>query len=450
MNEPIDDCRRSNEGEKRRRELFVSGAETPVAIDSAEEIFDLMPPPVVAAAHVYPKPIAVMKLHLMLCSISVGLFTSVRPVAKGAEADFSGAVAQVVSPLMKQWDIPGMAVGVTLDGHTHIFTFGVSSLTTHQPVSPDTLFEIGSVTKTFTATLAAYAVEKGAVSLSDPVERFLPEMTGTPFGAIKVLNLGTHTPGGLPLQVPDSVGTLEQMFGYFKAWKPAGAPGTIRTYGNPGVGALGLIVARSLGRDFGPLFEEELLPGLGLRHTYLHVPTSEQALYAQGYTNKGTPVRLTPGVFWEETYGIRTTIGDLLTFLEENMGTHPVDNSQLARALQATHSGYFRSGPLIQDLVWEQYQTPVALGTLLQGNSAEMLFHTVPATALNPAMAPRPDVWINKTGSTSGFSTYVAFVPQERVGVVLLANKSYPILDRVRAAYAILDSIHQPLIGGVR
>src|ERR1700694_5438054 len=67
------------------------------------------------AAHVYPKPIAVMKLHLMLCSISVGLFTSVRPVAKGAEADFSGAVAQVVSPLMKQWDIPGMAVGVTLD-----------------------------------------------------------------------------------------------------------------------------------------------------------------------------------------------------------------------------------------------------------------------------------------------------------------------------------------------
>jgi beta-lactamase class C len=391
-----------------------------------------------------------MRLHLVFCSTLLVLFTSVRPVAKGADSDISNAVAQVVSPLMKQWDIPGMAVGVTLDGHAHIFTFGVSSLATRQPVSPDTLFEIGSVTKTFTATLTAYAVEKGALSLSDPVERFLPEMRGTPFGAIKVLNLGTHTPGGLPLKVPDSVSTLEQMFGYFKAWKPAGAPGTIRTYGNPGVGALGLVAARSLGRDFGPLFDEELIPGLGLRHTYLRVPTGQQTLYAQGYTNKGTPVRLTPGVFWEEAYGIRTTIGDLLTFLEENMGALPVGNPQLAHALQATHTGYFRSGTLIQDLMWEQYPTPVTLETLLQGNSAEMLFNTMPATALKPAIVPRRDVWINKTGSTSGFSTYVAFVPQERLGIALLANKSYPIPDRVRAAYAILGLIRQLPIDGVR
>lgn len=373
-----------------------------------------------------------------------------RPAAKGADADISNAVAQVVSPLMKQWDIPGMAVGVTLDGQAHIFTYGVSSLATRQPVSPDTLFEIGSVTKAFTATLTTYAVEKGALSLSDPVKRFLPEMRGTPFGAVKVLNFGTHTPGGLPLQVPDSVSTLEQMFGYFKAWKPAGTPGTIRTYSNPGVGVLGLVAARSLGRDFEPLFEDELLPGLGLRHTYLHVPAGQQALYAQGYTNKGTPVRLTPGVFWEEAYGIRTTIGDLLTFIEENMGTMPVGDPQLARAIQATHTGYFRSGTLIQDLMWEQYPMPVSLETLLQGNSAEMLYNPKPATVLFPPIAPRGDVWINKTGSTLGFGAYVAFIPQERLGIVLLANKSYPIPDRVSAAYSILGSIRQQQIEHAR
>lgn len=382
------------------------------------------------------------------CSTLLVLFASAHSVVQAADADISAAVAQVIPPLMKQWDIPGMAVGVTLDGHAQVFTFGVSSLATRQPVSPETLFEIGSVTKTFTATLAAWAQEKGALSLSDSTGRFLPELRGTPFGAVKLLNLGTHTPGGLPLQVPDSVTTLEQMFSYFKAWKPAGAPGTIRTYGNPGIGTLGLVAARSLGRDFGLLFEEELLPGLGLRHTYLHVATRRQALYAQGYTSKGTPVRLTPGAFWEETYGIRTTVEDLLTFIEENMGVLPIENPQLARALQATHTGYFKSGALIQDLMWEQYPMPVTLETLLQGNSAEMLFNPMPATAISPPIAPRRDVWINKTGSTSGFGAYVAFIPQERLGIVLLANKSYPIPDRVRAAYAIAATISHRPTGG--
>ena len=391
-----------------------------------------------------------MRPLLTLCSTLFALFTALDPAAKGADADASAAVAQVIPPLMKQWGIPGMAVGVTVDGHAQVFTFGVSSLATRQPVSPETLFEVGSVTKTFTATLAAYAQEKGALSLSDPVEKFLPELKGTPFGAVKLVHLGTHTPGGLPLQVPDSVDTLEQMFAYLKGWKPAAAPGIIRTYSNVGVGVFGLIAARSLGRDFGVHFERELLPGLGLHHTYLCIPADRQTLYAQGYTSDGEPIRLTPGVFWEQGYGIKTTAGDLLTFLEENMGIVPVADPQFARALQATHTGYFRAGALTQDLMWEQYATPVTLETLLQGNSAEMLFNPIPASALNPPLAPRNDVLINKTGSTAGFSAYVIFMPRERVGIVLLANKSYPIPERIKAAYAILSQVSPPRVVGMK
>jgi beta-lactamase class C len=382
-----------------------------------------------------------MRPHLAPCLALLALLAAARPSAKGADADISGAVDRVVPALMTQWGIPGMAAGVTLDGHAQVFTFGVSSLATRQPVSPETLFEIGSVTKTFTATLAAYAAEKGALSFSDPAERYLPETRGSPFGAANILSLGTHTTGGLPLQVPDSVTTLGQMLDYFKAWKPARPPGTIRTYGNPGVGALGLVAARSLGRDFGEVFEEELLPGLGLHHTYLHVPAREQSRYAQGYTSTGDPIRLTPGVFWEEAYGIRTTAGDLLTFIGENMGEVPVGDPRLARAVQATHTGYFLDGPMTQDLMWEQYPMPVTLETLLQGNSEKMIFTATPATAFGSPMAPRRDVWINKTGSTAGFSAYVAFVPRERLGIVLLANKSYPISDRVKAVFAIADAI---------
>jgi beta-lactamase class C len=382
-----------------------------------------------------------MKPPLTLYSTALLLFCALRPAAKGIDADISAAVNEAIPPLMKQWGIPGMEVGVALNGHERVLTFGVSSLATRQPVAPDTIFEIGSITKTFTAALAAYAQEKGALSLSDPVERYLPELRDTPFGAVKLVNLGTQTPGGLPLQVPNSIQTMEQMFAYLRAWKPSGAPGTIRTYTNVGTGAFGLIAARSLKRDFEALFEDELLPGLGLHHSYLRVPVDRQGAYAQGYTSSGQPVRQNIAVFSQETYGVRTTAGDLLTFLDENMEIVPIGNPQLTQALRATHTGYYRAGPLTQDLIWGQYPMPVTLETLLQGNSIETSNDPTPTTALVPPLSPRSDAWINKTGSTLGFGAYVAFIPKERLGIVLLANKYYPIPERVKVAYAILSSI---------
>jgi beta-lactamase class C len=73
-----------------------------------------------------------------------------------------------------------------------------------------------------------------------------------------------------------------------------------------------------------------------------------------------------------------------------------------------------------------------------------MIFEPRPATALSLPEKPREDVWINKTGSTNGFGTYVAFIPEKRCGIAILANESYPIPDRVALAYAILSSVCAP------
>jgi beta-lactamase class C len=227
---------------------------------------------------------------------------------------------------------------------------------------------------------------------------------------------------------------------YFNAWQPAYAPGTHRTYSNVGIGTLGLITAKSMGKDFDSLMEQRLFPALGMSSTYINVPAASMANYAQGYAKDDTPVRMSAGMLSSEAYGIKSSAADMIRYMQANMSLLKLDGT-LQRALTDTHTGYFKAAPMTQDLIWEQYRYPVALKTLLEGNSYAMIYHATPVTPINPPLKPRKDVWINKTGSTDGFGAYIAFVPEARLGIVILANRNYPNDDRVTAAYKILTSL---------
>jgi beta-lactamase class C len=254
-----------------------------------------------------------------------------------SEAQIEGAVARTIRPLMERYAIPGMAVGIVEQGKTYVFNYGVASKATGKPVAGETLFEIGSVSKTFTATLAAYAQIEGKLSLTDSASTYFPALRGSAFDTVTLLNLGTHTPGGLPLQVPQEVTNDAQLMAYFQSWKPAYAPGTYRTYSNMSIGLLGVIVAKAMHEDFEALMEGMLFPALGLKHSFLNVPPGQMDNYAQGYTKGGAPIRLSAGVLGPETYGIRTTAGDLLRYLEANMRMLDID-SKVQRAVVDTHT----------------------------------------------------------------------------------------------------------------
>ena len=381
-----------------------------------------------------------MRLKIQKTAIAVLYVSALLPLAGHAVEDGRGRiermVAQTVEPVMQQYGIPGMAVGIIIKGQGYVYDYGVASKA-GRPVTRDTLFEVGSISKTFTATLASYAQVTGKLSFSDSASRFLPALRGGSLDKVSLLNLGTHTPGGMPLQVPDEITTDEQLMAYFRGWKPAYAPGTYRTYSNPSIGLLGVIAAKSMNRDFTVLIQNELLPSLGMKNTYLNVPPLQMQNYAQGYSAADGPIRMAPGILGLEAYGIKTTAEDLLRFVKANMRLVDIDQNW-QKAIVNTHTGYYRIGTMTQDLIWEQYPYPVALDALLAGNSAKMIYEANPATQLEPPIPPHDEVLINKTGSTNGFSAYVAFVTGKKIGVVLLANKSYPIDARVTAAYKIL------------
>jgi beta-lactamase class C len=350
------------------------------------------------------------------------------------------AVDAAIRPMMAKNAIPGVSVGVIVDGKAQVFNYGVTSLESRQPVGDGTLFELGSVSKTFTATLTSWAQVNNQLSLSDSIEKYLPELRGSAFGKLSLLTLGTHTPGVLPLQVPDEIENDAQLMNWFKAWRATYKPGTHRTYANPGIGTLGLITARAMGGDFTSLIEGRLFPALGLKNSFIDVPASRRADYAQGYTKDGKPIRMKGGELAPEAYGVKSTASDMLRFLAANMDLLELDAS-LQRAITDTHTGYFQAGPMTQDLIWEQYPYPVTLKSLLDGNSTSMAMDATPVMQIEPPLAPKQDAWINKTGSTNGFGSYVAFVPAARIGIVVLGNRNFPIADRVVVAGGVLRSV---------
>jgi beta-lactamase class C len=373
----------------------------------------------------------------ILCALLVTQSASDAADASGARV--RKAVDDAIQPLMAKNNIPGMAVAITIAGKSTVFNYGVASTDTRKPITADTMFEIGSVTKTFTATLTSWAQVNNHLSLSDKVDNYLPSLRNTPFGNLSLLNLGTHTSGGLPLQLPGDVRNDDQLMQYLNAWRPSHPPGTYRTYTNPGIGMLGVITAKSMGQDFIALMEQHLFPALGMTSSFINIPANRMADYAQGYTTEGKPVRMSAGVLSSEAYGIKSTATDLIHFVEANMNLLKLDGKLLS-AITSTHTGYFQARVMTQDLIWEQYRYPIELKTLLEGNSSTMIFNANPVTEIKPPQAPQQNVWINKTGSTNGFAAYVAFIPEKRLGIVILANKSYPIEERVVVAYKILTS----------
>lgn len=373
--------------------------------------------------------------------LAFGLAFSIFPLISGYanELSFEDKAQDAFASAVTAHKIPGLIVGVTHRGKHHFYSVGVASRASNQPVTPDTLFELGSISKIFNVTLAALAEKRGKLSLDEKVAHYLCANTCKIGNDLTLMDLATHHSGGLPLQVPDDVKDMNDLVDWLKGWQPP-QPGA-RSYSNISIGLLGHITARAFGTTYAQAVENVLFPELGLQNTWFDVPQNSMNKYAYGYDREtDEAIRVTPGVLDAEAYGIKSSARDMLKLLDAELG-NAVISPELEAAFHRTQEGQFETAAFTQDMIWEQYPWPVPLATLQSGNGYDFILHAQPAEKIIPALSPQKNVILNKTGSTNGFGGYVAMLPGESLGIVVLANRNFPNEARVKATYTLIEAL---------
>ncbi|WP_394556375.1 ADC family extended-spectrum class C beta-lactamase [Acinetobacter baumannii] len=381
-----------------------------------------------------------MRFKKISCLLLSPLFifsTSIYAGNTPKDQEIKKLVDQNFKPLLEKYDVPGMAVGVIQNNKKYEMYYGLQSVQDKKAVNSSTIFELGSVSKLFTATAGGYAKNKGKISFDDTPGKYWKELKNTPIDQVNLLQLATYTSGNLALQFPDEVQTDQQVLTFFKDWKPKNPIGEYRQYSNPSIGLFGKVVALSMNKPFDQVLEKTMFPDLGLKHSYVNVPKTQMQNYAFGYNQENQPIRVNPGPLDAPAYGVKSTLPDMLSFIHANLNPqkYPKD---IQRAINETHQGFYQVNTMYQALGWEDFSYPATLQTLLDSNSEQIVMKPNKVTAISK----EPSVKMyHKTGSTNGFGTYVVFIPKENIGLVMLTNKRIPNEERIKAAYAVLNAI---------
>jgi D-alanyl-D-alanine-carboxypeptidase/D-alanyl-D-alanine-endopeptidase len=306
----------------------------------------------------------------------------------------------------------GIVVGVVTPEGRRVVSYGAVDRGDPRPLDGDTIFEIGSVTKVFTALLLADMVQRGEVTLSDPVGKYLPEGVKLPpwkGRPITLVDLATHT-SGLPFWPSDfpliedvpaySKYTVEQLYGFLATYDLPREPGTRWEYSNTGGGLLGLALSRRAGMDYESLVQARIAGPLGMRNTLITVAPEKKSMLAIAHDGQLQPAPVWNVPALPGAGSLRSSVNDLLALLAAFTG-HA--ESPLRPAMAAMIETRRPN---------EIYLLEQALGWWVIGKGeGEFFIHG---------------------GGTFGFSSSMGYDPKTRIGAVALSNTSASVDDIVR------------------
>ncbi len=313
----------------------------------------------------------------------------------------------------------GVTIGVVQHGVRRIFSYGTTK--------PDSVFEIGSITKTFTGLLLAQAVQQKQVRLDEPVRALLPAGTvAAPASGpeITLLDLSAQR-SGLP-RMPDNFHPADETNPYadydkkalyaFIASHGVAMPAKPEfAYSNLGVGLLGQALAERAGTSYEALLKKEITGPLGMNDTAVTLSASMRARFVPGHDGEHKPAHAWDQDALAGAGAIRSTAADMLTFLEAQL--HP---DHLPRSVSASPEGKHLAAAL-------------AASHVLQGDAGDGMH-----ISLN--WLRRDDsgtFWHN--GGTGGYSACALFNPDADFAVIVLLNTSpgeRPFMDELAAHVA--------------
>jgi CubicO group peptidase (beta-lactamase class C family) len=324
-----------------------------------------------------------------------------------------------VQTLLRDVVASGRAVGIVVgllhaDGARRIFSAGSSGIE-GRPLDGHSVFEIGSITKVFTATLLSDMVLRGEVKLSDPVDKLLPRVPvpSRRGRRITLLDLATHY-SGLPY-VPTNLApgdpddpyadySLDSLYAFLARYELPREPGAAYEYSNLGIGLLGHALAARVGLTYGELLRRRVLAPLGLGETGIELAPAIQAHLTGGHNDFGDPVQQWD---WQTLHGagaLHSTAVDLLQFAAANLSS---GSEPLVRSTKVAHLPRRRvpadEGTLSSDSVGLAWQST-------HGPAGAITFHG---------------------GGTGGHRTFLALDLRARRAVVVLTNSGGKRLDDI-------------------
>ncbi len=329
---------------------------------------------------------------------------------KGHDKDQFNRIEPCISEQMRRWRVPGVAIGVLQDGQTTTRGYGVASIETEMPVRPDTLFQIGSISKVFTATLAMRLVEAGQLDLDTPIITYLPELNLADEAAPRAITLRhllSHT-SGIWGDYFDDFGpgddALEKSVATYHSLRQMTPPGETWSYCNSGFSLAGRVIERVTGQVFEQAMRERVLNPLGLERSFYFAHEAIVYPVAVGHT------QVTPGADEHEVArkyplprcvapagGIISTVGDLLTFAAFHLG-----------------DGTAKGERVLSQSSLRTMQTPqTTAANFADEYSLGWALRTVDGATI-----------VEHGGSTNGFQARLLLVPERHFALAILTNSS--------------------------
>ncbi|MFD7257967.1 serine hydrolase domain-containing protein [Streptomyces sp. NPDC059874] len=310
----------------------------------------------------------------------------------------------------------GVVVAAVADGHVGFAGAGTNGGTGSGTPSAGTLFEIGSVTKTFTALALARMAVAGTVDLNDPLTRLLPAGTVVPSRGgqeITLQHLATHTSGlprlpkGMLLRAllrprtPDPYAdcTEDVLLSGLARTRLGSSPGRRVHYSNLGAGLLGLALARRAGTTYEQLVTTLVCAPLGMSDTMVAAPASRPGRLAQGHDGRHRPTPPWNLADLAGAGGLWSTATDLVSYVRAQL--EGGDPAELAEAIRLSRQVEHRNGPFAwMHLGWTAHR-------------------------LHPRQGAHLQIWHN--GGTGGCSSFVGFDPETGTAVIVLSNTQRPV-----------------------